>query len=63
MKHYKDIHLDIDMIFENKTAFLLAISQESDLYIVSLWLPVLLGEYRTHRNKLLSIIKQGDSRL
>ena len=28
MKHYKDIHLDIDMIFVNKTAFLLAISRD-----------------------------------
>ena len=27
MKHYKDIHLDIDILFVNKTAFLLAISQ------------------------------------
>ena len=25
MKHYKDIHLDIDILFVNKTAFLLAI--------------------------------------
>ena len=27
MKHYKDIHLDIDILFVNKTPFLLAISQ------------------------------------
>ena len=27
MKYYKDIHLDIDILFVNKTAFLLAISQ------------------------------------
>ena len=26
IKYYKDIHLDIDMLFVNKTAFLLAIS-------------------------------------
>ena len=28
MKYYKDIHLDIDILFVNKTAFLLAISQD-----------------------------------
>ena len=28
MKYYKDIHLDIDIIFVNKTAFLLAVSQD-----------------------------------
>ena len=28
MKHYKDIHLDIDTLFVNKTAFLLAISRD-----------------------------------
>ena len=28
MKHYKDIHLDIDILFVNKTAFLLAISRD-----------------------------------
>ena len=28
MKHYKDIHLDIDILFVNKTPFLLAISQD-----------------------------------
>ena len=28
MKHYKNIHLDIDIIFVNKTAFLLAISRD-----------------------------------
>ena len=28
IKHYKDIHMDIDMIFVDKTALLLAISQD-----------------------------------
>ena len=28
MKHYKDTHLDIDILFVNKTAFLVAISQD-----------------------------------
>ena len=28
MKHYKDVHLDIDILFVSKTAFLLAISQD-----------------------------------
>ena len=28
MKHYKDIHLDIDIVFVNKTSFLLAISRD-----------------------------------
>ena len=28
MKHYKDVHLDIDILFVNKTAFLLAISRD-----------------------------------
>ena len=28
MKYYKDIHLDIDILFANKTAFLLAISRD-----------------------------------
>ena len=28
MKHYKDIHLDINILFVNRTAFLLAISRD-----------------------------------
>ena len=28
MKHYKDVHLDIDILFVNKTSFLLAISRD-----------------------------------
>ena len=28
MKHYKEVHLDIDLLFVNKTAFLLAISRD-----------------------------------
>ena len=28
MMHYKDLHLDIDILFMNKTAFLLAISRD-----------------------------------
>ena len=28
MKHYKDVHLDVDILFVNKTAFLLAISRD-----------------------------------
>ena len=28
IKHYKDIHLDIDILFVNKTAFLLEISRD-----------------------------------
>ena len=28
MKHYKDIHLDIDILFVNKTVFLLAILRD-----------------------------------
>ena len=28
MKHYKNVHLDIDILFVNKIAFLLAISRD-----------------------------------
>ena len=46
MKHYKDIYLDIDILFVNKTAFLLAILRDIIFLIVDLCLPVLLNECR-----------------
>ena len=46
MKHYKEIHVDVDILFINKTEFLLAISRNIGLFIVDLCLLVLLNKYR-----------------
>ena len=46
MKHYKDIRLNIGILFVNKIALSLAISQDIELFIVGLCLPVLLNKYQ-----------------
>ena len=65
MKHYKDIHLDIDILFVNKTVFLLAISWDIGFIHCRLMSSSATKRVQNTMEQItldyVQIIKQGDS--
>ena len=59
MKHYKDMHLDIDILFVNKTLFLLAVSR--DIGFIH-WKVMASSHSKRMQNRLKQIVFDYQSR-
>ena len=59
MEHYKDVHFDIDILFVNKTAFLMALSRDFIFIHCRPMSSSVTKRVQNAMKKLLLIIKQG----